>query len=560
MADFVAVLKKTIDGLGETTPEVREKVYQKARATVGAKLAAINPPPAAVAERQRQALEDAIRKIEGDYAAKATAADPLAELDALFAELKPKAKAPPPPAPVPAQGGNTVKPADKPAASAAKTAARAEIPAPSADKPAAPRPAAPAMPADATPPAPIAAPAFPSPGPARTQPPAADAAWRVPAGDRSSDEMTGPEAYDHDAGEPDDLDAPLPPRKPARRSGMGLWLAVLALLIVIGGAGYGVYLNKDSFMALIGGGTQVAAVDPVAREESEAPTTTEAPAGEEAVVEEEPPIQEEPAPPRDLAAAEGAKFTQRLNPDGSEVDEGPAGGERSLGEGTSMAAATPAPDAGSPPSADALPETSAEGEPTEAPAAAEQPPAVAVGQKAIFYEERTSTAEGSADSGSIVWTLVQESPGADQPPEPVIRAEATIPDKGLQLRMTIRRNADDTLPASHIVELIFLTPDDFASGPIDNVLRMTMKETEQAAGSALIGIPAKIADGFFLVALSDGEREVQANTQMLQRQRWIDVPIVYKSGRRALITMEKGIPGEKVFEDALRAWQAASSG
>ena len=28
------------------------------------------------------------------------------------------------------------------------------------------------------------------------------------------------------------------------------------------------------------------------------------------------------------------------------------------------------------------------------------------------------------------------------------------------------------------------------------------------------------------------------------------MPLVYKSGRRALITMEKGVPGGKVFDEA----------
>jgi hypothetical protein len=126
MADFVAVLKKTIDGLGETTPEVREKVYQKARATVGAKLAAINPPPpAAVAARQRQALEDAIRKIEDVYSAKPK--DPLAELDALFAELNPKANAP-------ASGPVAqVRPASTPLTGSLIAAERNENKAPAAD-------------------------------------------------------------------------------------------------------------------------------------------------------------------------------------------------------------------------------------------------------------------------------------------------------------------------------------------------------------------------------------------------------------------------------------------
>ena len=61
MADFVAVLKKTLDGLGETTPATRARVYEKARSTISAKLAAISPPPpAGVADRQKRALEEGL--------------------------------------------------------------------------------------------------------------------------------------------------------------------------------------------------------------------------------------------------------------------------------------------------------------------------------------------------------------------------------------------------------------------------------------------------------------------------------------------------------------------
>ena len=75
MADFVAVLKKTIDGLGNNTPEMRERVYEKARATVAAKLAAISPPPpAALAERQKRMIEEAITEVEASYGGEA--ADP----------------------------------------------------------------------------------------------------------------------------------------------------------------------------------------------------------------------------------------------------------------------------------------------------------------------------------------------------------------------------------------------------------------------------------------------------------------------------------------------------
>ena len=108
--------------------------------------------------------------------------------------------------------------------------------------------------------------------------------------------------------------------------------------------------------------------------------------------------------------------------------------------------------------------------------------------------------------------------------------------------------------------MIFLTPQGFEGGGIDNVLRIAMKTSEQEAGSPLIGVPAKIADGYFLVALNDTKADQDANLTLLRNQEWIDIPVVYKSGRRALITMEKGLPGDKVFDEALKAWQAKTSG
>jgi hypothetical protein len=345
------------------------------------------------------------------------------------------------------------------------------------------------------------------------------------------------------------------------------------------------------------GGDEPVKTRPVAETKPAKPAK---PAKEVAAVEPAPQPAAAPAPAETAEPAETPKFTQRLTPDGKEVDPGPAGGESGVGEGTSVAALTtppvasgqpPAPAAAMPPpdkaatpgqsaaqpSGDAAPTgelpagAAAPSDNTATPAtpggtrtAAAEPPAadppLAVAQQAIFYEERTRASPGSAEPGTIVWSLVQESPGNDLPPEPAIRAEATIPGKDVQLRMTIRRNADKTLPASHIIEMIFLTPDGFEGGGIDNILRVAMKTSEQDAGSPLIGIPAKIADGFFLVALNDTKADEDANLTLLRGQDWIDVPVVYKSGRRALLTMEKGIPGDKVFDEALKAWQAKTSG
>ena len=118
--------------------------------------------------------------------------------------------------------------------------------------------------------------------------------------------------------------------------------------------------------------------------------------------------------------------------------------------------------------------------------------------------------------------------------------------------------ADTTLPASHIIEMIFLG--NFEGGGIESVLRVALKGSEAAPGNPLIGIPARITDGYFLIALSSSEAERNTNLELLLRQSWLDIPIVYKSGRRALLTMEKGIPGDKVFDEAMKVWQSKTSG
>lgn len=507
MADFVAVLRKTIGALGDNTPAMREKVYEKARATIEAKLAALNPPPPpAAVERQRRALEDAIAAVRAEYDAPA------------------------------APRGETFEDAFSSLATIAD-----------------------AKPAVAAPGAAVAASA-PGGGPA-----------------------VAPEARP-EVGDPPRIDTGTPPPQPGRRHGAptpsrgraGLVAALVVALLVIGGGAYALWLNRDDLMQLAGFGAGPApAGEVVAEAASEQEPEPEAAAEEEEAGEPQevaaaPATQ---APPPAEAETEAEKFTQRLLPDGSEVDEGPAGGPRSVGEGSSVASAQMPPATEAPArQASAEADTGEDGgevgavaseavEETVAPEAPGQPPAeqaVAVGQRAIFYEERTSSAQGSAETGAIVWSVVNESPGGDMPPEPAIRAEATIPGKDVQLRMTIRRNGDETLPASHIVEMIFLTPDGFEGGAISNVARIAFKETEQAAGSPLIGIPAKIADGFFLIALGDAPAEVEANMTLLRRQSWIDIPIVYQSGRRALLSLEKGIPGDQVFQETLRAWGAAA--
>ena len=44
------------------------------------------------------------------------------------------------------------------------------------------------------------------------------------------------------------------------------------------------------------------------------------------------------------------------------------------------------------------------------------------------------------------------------------------------------------------------------------------------------------------------------NIALMRERNWIDIPLVYQNDQRAILTLEKGTPGQRVFEKALAAW------
>jgi hypothetical protein len=86
------------------------------------------------------------------------------------------------------------------------------------------------------------------------------------------------------------------------------------------------------------------------------------------------------------------------------------------------------------------------------------------------------------------------------------------------------------------------------------VPRLVMKPSEDTRGQALIGASAKVADGFFWIALSAAEADIATNLKLMREATWVDMPIVYENGQRAILTMEKGTPGTRAFETALASW------
>ena len=185
------------------------------------------------------------------------------------------------------------------------------------------------------------------------------------------------------------------------------------------------------------------------------------------------------------------------------------------------------------------------------PAAA---PAADVAQKVVLYEEDPANAQGKRYVGSVIWRTETVSPGPGLAPELAIRADVEIPERRMRMTWSMRRNTDKALPASHTIEIMFTLPADFPEGGIQNVPGVLVKQNEQTRGVPLAGLAVKVTNGFFLVGLNSSEVDLARNIALLKERPWFDVPIVYNTGKRALLAIEKGTPGERAFDDAFRAW------
>jgi hypothetical protein len=178
-----------------------------------------------------------------------------------------------------------------------------------------------------------------------------------------------------------------------------------------------------------------------------------------------------------------------------------------------------------------------------------------VAQKVVLYEEDPEDPGGKKFVGSAVWRADTVARGANQPPDVVVRADIDIPERKMSMKWTLQRNVDKTLPASHTVEIAFTLPPDFVHGGVQNVPGVLMKDTEEKRGLPLAGLAVKVTDGYFLVGLSAVDSEMQRNIQLLKEQPWFDVPLIYNDGRRAILAIEKGTPGERALNAAFAAWK-----
>jgi hypothetical protein len=183
---------------------------------------------------------------------------------------------------------------------------------------------------------------------------------------------------------------------------------------------------------------------------------------------------------------------------------------------------------------------------------------IAVAQRAELIEEAPASEGGqpSSSPGRVTWRLDTVNGEQGQPLQNAVVATVTIPGAGLTMVMTIQRTLDTTLPASHTVSLAFSqTGGTDPVRTVQDIGLLQAKDEQNARGSPVSGLPVRVRDNLFLIGLSSLQNDVERNTDLLLHKNWFDLALRYTSGRRAVLTFEKGAAGAQVMQNAFDAWQ-----
>lgn len=191
-----------------------------------------------------------------------------------------------------------------------------------------------------------------------------------------------------------------------------------------------------------------------------------------------------------------------------------------------------------------------------APQASDANQTIPVAQRAaLLVEAPNEPNKVKTYVGTVVWRLDNVSNGAGQPLGTAVHADIDVPGDKLKVGLTLQKNTDANLAASHTMTIVFTVSPDSATGGVKQISVPQLRVDDSPTGNSLIGVPVPIMDNSFLVGLSGGSAEV-TNLGLIKQRAWFDIPILLDNGRIAKLTFEKGTSGTRAIDDAIAAWQA----
>ncbi|MCA0402053.1 MAG: hypothetical protein LCH38_14720 [Proteobacteria bacterium] len=190
----------------------------------------------------------------------------------------------------------------------------------------------------------------------------------------------------------------------------------------------------------------------------------------------------------------------------------------------------------------------AETRPAQPPAQPQQRP-VNAGSRAFVVLEVAGSAPNQFE-GKVEWSFL---------PDPALRGQKSLRARidfsgsGLKVDLSIARNSEAGLNASHIVMAMFEP-----GAGVENIREMSAIEwrgRESEPGSVFAGMVVPVQDNVFMIGLDRQEASVQRNLDLLRNQKWLVFEVRLANGRRGAVLAEKGVSGDKAVAEALAEWK-----
>jgi hypothetical protein len=195
------------------------------------------------------------------------------------------------------------------------------------------------------------------------------------------------------------------------------------------------------------------------------------------------------------------------------------------------------------------PSLSADAIPTQ-----EYAPMLGAARAAMLIASADNPQRPVVSSGSTVWSLIPAAAG--QPATIAVKADADIPDLKMHATMTLRKNTDPTLHATHTIDLKFSFADGARITGFKDVGLPQLRVEDSTTAEALTSVKVKISDTYFLIALAKGDSDTARNLDLMRTRAWFDLPLLLNDDRIAKIVFQKSIEGQAMLDRAFEAWKS----
>jgi hypothetical protein len=171
-------------------------------------------------------------------------------------------------------------------------------------------------------------------------------------------------------------------------------------------------------------------------------------------------------------------------------------------------------------------------------------------EPAELLEPEGNDPRGKRTVGKATWRAASDSSGSG----PVLTFAADFPDRGFSMEMRIRKD-DPNSGMSHLFEIQFWGSERF---PVENIARVygvLMKDPSDRNGEAMVGQLIPVSPGLFLFGLSALPNDLRHNLEAFHTHSRFEIPFSFPDGTLAVIVIDKGQSGERLFADALEKWR-----